>query len=85
VLEINLDKNVEGGMSTQKPLECMATPIRNHKGDVYDPFLGSGTTLVAAEILKRKCYALEISPSYVAVTLERFFDMTGKTPRLGVK
>jgi DNA modification methylase len=56
---------------TQKPLECMARPIRNHSGDVYDPFVGSGTTLVAAENLNRKCYAIEISPAYVAVCLER--------------
>ena len=53
VREINLDKNVEGGHSTQKPVECMARPIRNHAGDVYDPFLGSGTTMVAAEQLVR--------------------------------
>jgi DNA modification methylase len=57
--------------STEKPLECMARPIRNHSGDVYDPFVGSGTTLVAAENLNRKCYAIEISPAYVAVCLER--------------
>jgi DNA modification methylase len=69
--EINLDKNTDGGHSTQKPLECMARPIRNHSGDVYDPFVGSGTTMVAAENLKRKCYAMEISPAYCAVTLER--------------
>ena len=69
--EINLDKNVEGGHSTQKPLECMARPIRNHSGDVYDPFLGSGTTMVAAQNLDRRCFALEISPGYVGVCLER--------------
>lgn len=56
---------------TQKPLECMARPIRNHKGDVYEPFCGSGTTMVAAQNLNRKCYALEISPNYCAVILER--------------
>lgn len=69
--EVSLDKNVDGGHSTQKPLECMARPIRNHEGDVYDPFLGSGTTMVAAEQLGRRCYGMEISPGYVAVALER--------------
>lgn len=68
--------------STQKPLECMARPIRNHSGDVYDPFVGSGTTLVAAENLNRKCYAMEISPAYVAVCLER---MTTAFPHLKIE
>jgi DNA modification methylase len=65
------DLEVKLGHGTQKPLECMARPIRNHSGDVYDPFIGSGTTMVAAENLKRKCYAMEISAAYCAVTLER--------------
>lgn len=59
------------GHGTQKPLECMARPIRNHEGDVYEPFCGSGTTMVAAQNLNRKCYAIEISPNYCAVILER--------------
>ena len=81
VWEITLDKNVEGGHSTQKPLECMARPIRNHTGDVYEPFCGSGTTICAAEGLGRKCYAMEIDPGYIAVTLERLSQM-GLEPRL---
>lgn len=48
---------------------------------VYDPFLGSGTTLIACEQLNRKCYGMEISPGYVAVTLQRFMDATGKKPK----
>lgn len=56
---------------TVKPLECMARPIRNHEGDVYEPFAGSGTTLVACQNLNRKCYAIEISENYCAVILER--------------
>jgi DNA modification methylase len=67
--------------STEKPLECMARPIRNHAGDVYDPFLGSGTTMVAAEQLGRICYGMEIEPKYVAVTLERMSGM-GLEPKL---
>jgi DNA modification methylase len=81
VWEIALDPNADGGHSTQKPLECMARPIRNHDGDVYDPFLGSGTTMVAAEQLGRACYALEIEPKYVAVALQRLSGM-GLAPRL---
>lgn len=80
--KIALDKNIDGGHSTQKPLACMATPISNHRGDVYEPFLGSGTTLIACENLKRRCYALEIHPPYVAVALERWSTVTGETPVL---
>jgi DNA modification methylase len=71
VLEISHDETADGGHGTQKPLACMATPIGNHSGDVYDPFLGSGTTMVACENLKRKCRGIEISPDYCAVILER--------------
>ena len=80
--KIALDKNVDGGHSTQKPLACMATPIANHEGDVYDPFLGSGTTLIACERLGRRCRAVEIEPGYVAVCLERWATTTGQTPVL---
>ncbi len=72
------------GHGTQKPVECMARPIRNHgdkDDDVYDPFLGSGTTMVAAEQLGRRCYGLEISPAYCAVILQRMTDL-GAQPRL---
>lgn len=80
--EINLDRNVEGRHSTQKPVECMARPIRNHDTmEVYDPFLGSGTTMVAAEQLGRLCYGMEIHPPYIAVTLERL-QVLGLTPQL---
>jgi DNA modification methylase len=66
--------------ATQKPVECMARPIRNHgvAGDVvYDPFCGSGTTLVAAEHLERACVALELSPAYCDVIVERWQKLTG--------
>lgn len=79
--EIVLDKNVAGGHSTQKPLECMARPIRNHEGDVYDPFLGSGTTMVAAEQLGRICWGCDTDPAYIAVALERLAGL-GLEPRL---
>ena len=78
--KISLDKNVDGGHSTQKPLDCMKIPIANHQGDVYDPFLGSGTTLMACEQLGRRCRAVELNPAYVAVALERWHVATGKMP-----
>ena len=79
---ITWDKNVEGGHSTQKPIECMARPMRNHEGDVYDPFLGSGTTLIAAEQLNRTCYGMEIDPHYCDVIVKRWEDFTGQTATL---
>lgn len=71
------------GHGTQKPVECMARPIRNHDCQtVYEPFIGSGTTLIACEQLGRRCRAIEIDPGYVAVALQRWADATGKTPVL---
>jgi len=79
------DQEGKTGHGTQKPLECMARPIRNHgkRGDsVYDPFLGSGTTLIACEQLGRKCYGMEIDPGYCDVVVERWESLTGKTAEL---
>lgn len=76
--DINKPNASETGHSTQKPLECMSRPIRNHDSEfIYDPFLGSGTTLIACENLKRRCFGIEISPDYVAVCLQRFEDAFG--------
>lgn len=47
---------------------------------VYEPFSGSGTTIIACENLGRKCRAIEISPAYVAVAIQRWVDVTGKEP-----
>jgi DNA modification methylase len=58
----------------------MARPIRNHGNkddDVYDPFLGSGTTIIAAEQLGRRCFGLEISPKYCDIILQRWENLTG--------
>lgn len=64
---------------TQKPVECMARPMKNHQAPtVYDPFLGSGTSLIAAEMLSRTCYALEIEPRYVQVAIDRWEAFTGQ-------
>lgn len=59
--------------STQKPVECMARPIRNHEAAiVYDPFVGSGTTIIAAEQIERRCFAIEIDPNYCDIAIERW-------------
>jgi DNA modification methylase len=63
---------------TQKPLEAMARPIRNHHGDVYDPFLGSGTTLIAADKLGQRCWGMELDPRYVDVAVARWEPFTGE-------
>jgi DNA modification methylase len=66
--------------SVELPSFCI--PVWTSAGDVvYEPFSGSGTTLVAAEQLGRICYAMEIEPKYVAVALERLAGM-GLDPRL---
>jgi len=73
------------GHATPKPVQMIARAIKSSTpegGIVAEPFLGSGTTLIAAEGLGRKCYGLEISPAYVAVILQRFKDATGKTPKM---
>lgn len=62
---------------TQKPVACMFELMKNHAGDVYDPFCGSGTTLIAAEQLGRTCYGMEISPQYVDVICSRWENLTG--------
>lgn len=62
---------------TQKPVEVMARPLRNHRGDVYDPFTGSGTTLIAAEREGRRAFCMELDPGYAQVALERWQAYTG--------
>ena len=83
VWEIPSREDSGHGHATQKPLECMRRPILNHKSEfVYEPFSGSGTTLIACEELGRKCLAVELEPKYVAIALERWHELTGKTPEL---
>lgn len=65
---------------TQKPVECMRRPIVNNstKGDlVYEPFAGSGSTLIAAETVGRVCLAMEIDPRYCDVIVERWQGLSG--------
>jgi DNA modification methylase len=73
------------GHGTQKPIELMRRPIINHteRGDIiYDPFLGSGSTLQAAELTGRVCYGLDIDPKYVDVIVRRWQDLTGRPATL---
>jgi DNA modification methylase len=71
----------ETGHSTQKPVECMRRPIVNNSAPgqpVYDPFLGSGTTLIAGETEGRPVYGMEIDPKYCDVIVTRWQEFTGK-------
>src|SRR5665811_544033 len=71
--------------STQKPVECMRRPMQNNSNPgqaVYDPFLGSGTTLIAAETTGRVCLGMELEPRYVDVAVQRWQAFTGMTARL---
>jgi DNA modification methylase len=67
--------------STQKPVECMRRPIVNNSlpGDaIYEPFCGSGTTMIAAEMEGRHAFCMELSPAYVDVIVRRWQAFTGK-------
>lgn len=80
VWDIPKPKASDTGHGTQKPVECMKRPIENNSkpGDaVYDPFVGSGTTIIAAEMTGRACHAIELSPAYVDVVVERWQAFTG--------
>lgn len=66
--------------STMKPLELFSRAIKNSSQEGYmvaDPFLGSGTTLIACEKLNRTCYGMEIEPKYCDVIITRYANFTG--------
>jgi DNA modification methylase len=74
-------QDTETAHGTQKPVECMRRPILNNSAvgeAVYDPFLGSGTTLIAAQTTGRTCLGLEIDPGYTDVAIRRWQSFTGK-------
>ena len=69
------------GHGTQKPVECMSRPIKNNTSPnqyVYDPFGGSGSTLIACEQVDRKCLMMELDPAYIQAIIERWEKFTGK-------
>jgi len=76
------DADSPTGHSTQKPVRLFEIPIQNHTNagqSVYDPFVGSGTTLIAAERTGRVAYVMDLDARYVQVVLTRWELLTGKT------
>lgn len=85
VWDIDKPQKSETGHSTQKPVECMKRPIENNSkvGEfVYEPFSGSGTTIVAGEMTGRRVLAIELNPSYVDVAVLRWQTFSGKDATL---
>src|SRR5258708_6258605 len=82
---INAREDDGHGHGTQKPVECMRRPIENNSSPgqaVYEPFSGSGTTIIAAEMTGRACFAIELDPAYVDVAILRWQAFTGATATL---
>ena len=78
----NRDQDAETVHGTQKPVECMRRPILNNSSPgqaIYEPFMGSGTTLIAAETTGRVCYGIELNPAYVDVAVARWQNLTGQS------
>ena len=85
IWQIDKPRKSETGHSTQKPVECMKRPIENNSSAgqaVYEPFSGSGTTIIAAEMTGRACHAIEIEPRYIDVAVRRWQAFTGATATL---
>ena len=75
------DQDAKTVHGTQKPVECMRRPILNNSSPgqaVYEPFMGSGTTLIAAETTGRVCLGIELNPAYVDVAVQRWQTFTGQ-------
>src|SRR6185503_14309150 len=78
-------KDTETIHGTQKPVECMRRPMLNNSNPgqaIYEPFLGSGTTLIAAQSCGRVCFAIELDPLYVDVAVRRWQAFTGEAAKL---
>ena len=78
-------QDAETTHSTQKPVDCMRRPIENNSSPgqaVYEPFAGSGTTIIAAELTGRACHAIELNPIYVDVAIRRWQAFTGEAASL---
>ena len=79
--EIDFHEDAVTNHGTQKPVECMRRPMLNNSciNDlIYEPFCGSGSTIIAAESCRRRCYAVELNPEYVDMTIKRWQDYTGQ-------
>lgn len=73
------------GHGTQKPVEAMMRPMAHNSEQaecVYDPFVGAGTSIIAAEISGRICLAMDIDPHYCDLALQRWENYTNKKARL---
>jgi DNA modification methylase len=82
----NKGQDAETRHGTQKPVECMKRPMENNSSPgqaVYDPFVGSGTSIIAAEMTGRACHAVELDPGYVDVAVLRWEAFTGASAVLG--
>ncbi len=85
IWEIAKPAKSETGHGTQKPVECMKRPIENNSSPgqaVYEPFSGSGTTIIAGESTGRAVLAIELNPVYVDVAVRRWEMFTTKTATL---
>ncbi len=68
-------------MGQRRRIQCMRRPILNNSSPgqaIYEPFMGSGTTLIAAETSGRVCLGIELNPAYVDVAVERWQQFMGK-------
>jgi DNA modification methylase len=75
------NQDAETSHGTQKPVECMKRPMKNNSSPgqaVYEPFCGSGTSIIAAEMTGRACLAIELDPTYVDVAVKRWQSFTGQ-------
>lgn len=80
--ELDKDSGWHGSVKPMSVVSDLLSRISATGNIIYEPFSGSGTTIIAGENLRRKVRAIEISPGYVAVALQRYFDHCGKTPLL---
>lgn len=74
-------QDAETKHSTQKPVECMRRPMLNNSSPgqaIYEPFIGSGTTLIAAQSCGRVCFGIEIDPLFVDLAIRRWQSFTGE-------
>jgi DNA modification methylase len=78
--ELDKDSGWHGSVKPMSVVSDLLSRISASGQIIYEPFSGSGTTIIACENLQRKCRAIELSPGYVAVALERWATYTGKTP-----
>ena len=78
-------ENLDTNHGTQKPVDCMRRPMLNNPSagqTVYEPFCGSGTSIIAAQQTGRICYAIELNPIYVDVAVKRWQEFTGHKAKL---